>query len=243
MKPVNVQLKLSLEELLEDDSAGCNADVCDSSKSSGKNNRECNDDVGGDAVDSRDGDGDSSNDDESDGGTSEADGGEGDGDGNCDGDDDGDGDDGDGGNGAICNEADCATQISSRRQWIQIVNRGGLLHVTDDAFDLFVAIQEVVRTYYCKSKIKEVSGERIMEVVMKDEEVLTEWSNVAVDMEEDIGGKLLKMVVEERVMIRRFSFAHAWLASSPVPIFRALCTGVEKVGPGTHCLHMRQIYQ
>ena len=46
---------------------------------------------------------------------------------------------------------------------------------------------------------------------MKDEEVLTEWSNVAVDMEEDIGGKLLKMVVEEWVKIRGFSFAHAWL--------------------------------
>ena len=209
MKPVNVQLKLSLEELLEDDSAGCNADVCGSSKSSGKNNRECDDDVGGDAVDNCDGDGDSSNDDESDGGTSDAGGGEGDSDGNCDGDDHGDG-----GNGAICSEADCATPISSTRQWIQIVNRGGLLHVTDDAFDLFVAIEKVVRTYYCKSKIKEVSGGRrteIMEVVMKDEEVLTEWSNVAVDMEEDIGGKLLKMVVEEWVKIRGFSFAHAWL--------------------------------
>ena len=111
MKLVNVQLKLSLEELLEDDSAGSNADVCGSSKSSGKNNRECDDDVGGDAVDSCDGDGDSSNDDESDGGTSDAGRGEGDSDGNCDGDDHGDG-----GNGAICSEADCGTRISSTRQ-------------------------------------------------------------------------------------------------------------------------------
>ena len=34
-----------------------------------------------------------------------------------------------------------------------------------------------------------------------------------------------------------------WRAASfPVPIFRALCAGVEKVGPGTRCLCMRQIY-
>ena len=33
------------------------------------------------------------------------------------------------------------------------------------------------------------------------------------------------------------------LASFPVPIFRALCTKVENVGPGTHCLRMCQIYQ
>ena len=33
------------------------------------------------------------------------------------------------------------------------------------------------------------------------------------------------------------------LALFSVPIFRTLCAGVEKVGPGTHCLRMRQIYQ
>jgi hypothetical protein len=48
-------------------------------------------------------------------------------------------------------------------------------------------------------------------MAMKDEDVVTEWSNVAVYMEEDIGQKLIKMVIEEWVKIRGFSFAHAWL--------------------------------
>lgn len=108
----------------------------------------------------------------------------------------------------------CAATIPSSCEWTRLVNRGGLLQVTDDAFDVFTDVEEVVRTYYCKSRVKEISvGKRdeMIEKVMQDEQVMEDWSYVAVDMDKEIERKLLKMVIEEWVKIRGFSFANAWL--------------------------------
>ncbi len=67
------------------------------------------------------------------------------------------------------------------------MNRGGLLRVTYNVY--LIAAEEVVRTFYCKSRVKEISvGKRdeMIEKVIEDEEVVLEWS---VDI---IGSKLLK---------------------------------------------------
>ena len=46
---------------------------------------------------------------------------------------------------------------------------------------------------------------------MRDEEVKMNWSIVALDINVEIGKELLKMIVEEWIKIRGFSFAGAWL--------------------------------
>ena len=94
--------------------------------------------------------------------------------------------------------------VPSSSNWIHNVNRGGLYFVSDDAFDVFIAIENVIRRYYCRSKARELScgkKEEIMEEVMRDEEVKMNWSIVALDMNVEIGKELLKMIVEEWIKI------------------------------------------
>lgn len=98
--------------------------------------------------------------------------------------------------------------------WTNLVDRGGLLHITDDAFHVFASAEEVVRKFYCREKAKELScgkNEEIVEQVIRDEQVMFYWSVVANDMDEKIGEVLLRMIVVEWVKIRGFSFAGAWL--------------------------------
>ena len=112
------------------------------------------------------------------------------------------------------NDDDSEAAQHSSSDWTNLMNRGGLLKVTDDAFDVFVSCEEVVRMFYQKSKAMELDKGRkneIMEEVMKDLQVMEDWAWVSVDMDEEIAKKLLKMLVEEWVKIRGFSFAHAWL--------------------------------
>ncbi len=47
----------------------------------------------------------------------------------------------------------------------------------DDAFDVFVGAEEVVRTYYCKSGVKEITVGKRDEKVMEDEQVMEDWSS------------------------------------------------------------------
>ena len=106
------------------------------------------------------------------------------------------------------------TAVPSSSNWTHNVNRGGLYFVSDDAFDVFIAIENVIRRYYCRSKAREIScgkKEEIMEEVTRDEEVKMNWSIVALYMNVEIGKELLKMIVEEWIKIRGFSFAGAWL--------------------------------
>ena len=238
-KPVNVQLILSLDELLEECDAandrsgngdgdedgdgngnedggdGSNdgdpseGDRIDASEVYGGRESVGNVDGGSDSNDSSGSDeAESSGADESedDNGSDEA------------GDRNSDGESSDRGNNGRMEDSTVAVPSSrtvpSSSQWVRILNRGGLLRVTDDAFDVFVAIEEVVRTFYHKTKAKQMSvGKRdeMIKKAMMDEEVVTEWSIVAADMEDGIGRKLLKMVVEEWVKIRGFHFVHSCL--------------------------------
>ena len=111
-------------------------------------------------------------------------------------------------------ERDIAEGSLSSCDWIHLVNRGGLLQVKDDAFEVFLSAEEVVRKFYCKSRAGELAEGRrdeITENVIKDEQVMEDWAWVSVDMDDEIGRVLLKMLVEEWVKIRGFSFAHACL--------------------------------
>ena len=102
----------------------------------------------------------------------------------------------------------------STRDWTTLSSRGGLVQVTDDAFEVFRAIEEVVRGHFQKDRAKEISGglkEVICAEVVCDEEVRRKWDVVAEDMIDKVGRELLEMIVDLWVTIRGFSFAGAWV--------------------------------
>ena len=98
--------------------------------------------------------------------------------------------------------------------WTNLSNRGGLLHVTDEAFAVFHAIEQVVRQHLRKDKARKISSgikKELCASIMCDENVLFYWCTVAANMDKQIGTMLLLMIVELWVTIRGFSFAGAWM--------------------------------
>ncbi len=98
--------------------------------------------------------------------------------------------------------------------WTELINRGGLLRVTDEAFTVFHAVEQVVRQHFRKDQAKQISKgfkDELYGRIMGDEDVQFYWCIVAADMEEEIGTALLQMVVKHWVTIRGFSFAGAWV--------------------------------
>lgn len=105
-------------------------------------------------------------------------------------------------------EDDCS------REWTNLSSRGGLLHVTDDAFRVFCAIEEVVRQHFHRDKAKDIScgmKEELCAKIRCNDDVLSKWEVVAADMKEDVGSALLGMIIDLWVTIRGFSFAGAWV--------------------------------
>ena len=100
------------------------------------------------------------------------------------------------------------------KDWVQLTNRGGLIQITDDAFSLFQAVEQVVRRYFRKDQVEQISHgikSEIIHNILDDSNVKMMWSTVANDMKEEIAASLLTMIVDKWVTVRGFSFAGAWL--------------------------------
>ena len=111
-------------------------------------------------------------------------------------------------------EDDDVAAACHSRDWTTMVDRGGLLHVSDDGFDVFVAMEEVIRGYYHVNKASDLNDgkkDEIVKNVIKDDGVMCSWSIVAADMNKKVADELIKLIVEEWVKIRGFSFAGSWL--------------------------------
>ena len=99
-------------------------------------------------------------------------------------------------------------------EWIERIDRGGLLHVNDDTFATFVAMEEVIRDYFRVSKVLEIAdGKRkeILDRIKHDPDVQEEWSFLSNDMPQHIADQLLSMMAEQWLTSRGHSFASAFM--------------------------------
>ena len=74
----------------------------------------------------------------------------------------------------------------SSHDWINICDRGRLLRVNDEAFAVFVAIEQVVSHFHKDKATNIFTGSRkeICATIIMDENVLFYWCIVAADMDE-----------------------------------------------------------
>ena len=111
-------------------------------------------------------------------------------------------------------EASPQQQQPSSSDWIDLVDRGGLLHVNTETFMLFTAIEGVVRSHYRVDNLKAVTDGKRHELSQKisaSEDVQFQWCMIAVDMSEDVAQTLLNMIIDMWVTIRGFSFVKCYL--------------------------------
>ena len=97
-------------------------------------------------------------------------------------------------------------------EWVEAVDRGGLYHVNQATYFLFLAMEEVRRHLRCHSAHKgEGIKEKLTHSIMMNEEILFHWEMVCANWEEEESRALFAMVVNLWVTMRGFAFASSWM--------------------------------
>ena len=105
--------------------------------------------------------------------------------------------------------ADIDDDVSS--DWIKLVDRGGLVHISDDLFFVFEAVELEIRKYFnVKIANSSVSCD-IVSSVLSSNGVQFYWSMVSTTIAEDISEELLKLLVSQWITIRGHSFARSFV--------------------------------
>ena len=98
--------------------------------------------------------------------------------------------------------------------WTNFIDRGGLWHVNDQTYSLFVTMEEVIRqhlTTAAASRQHEGARMQLIESILMNEDLLFQWSLQATEIDNDAASALLKQIVELYVTIRGFAFATSCL--------------------------------
>ena len=105
-------------------------------------------------------------------------------------------------------EAASLSAASLSAAWVNEVDRGGLWHVREGTYMLFVA---EVREHFRFGASKERCRERLTTALSSNDEVLFHWCMLTAEIEEIHAQTVLDMLVSLWVTIRGFSFASAFI--------------------------------
>ena len=99
-------------------------------------------------------------------------------------------------------------------EWMALVDRGGLIHISDDLYQVFIAIEVHIRRFFRVENALEMSScskEKIISGLLTNEDVLFYWCMVCCNVPEELAKELLKQIVELWTTIRGFSFAKSYM--------------------------------
>lgn len=98
-------------------------------------------------------------------------------------------------------------------EWTDVMDRGGLIHISDKLFTFFCSVEQELRSHLHGKCASESDGikEEVIQKVTENEEVVHNWSLVAANWEAEEASVLMDMMVQQWVTIRGFSYASAFL--------------------------------
>ena len=91
------------------------------------------------------------------------------------------------------------------------IDRGGLKHVSDMTYMLFMSMEQVVRKHLQIGSTSQNPQREIIEKKLNNNDVFFYWCTVSTKWEEDTASTLLDMIVKLWITIRGFSGANRWL--------------------------------
>ena len=103
---------------------------------------------------------------------------------------------------------DMLDENSPSAAWTNAINRGGLVKITADAYQVFLAVESCVRRYLTIKKVSKMdkSFKRYLtNMVVNDSDVLFHWCMAG--FEKDENASCLQQIVKKWITIRGFSFA------------------------------------
>ena len=97
--------------------------------------------------------------------------------------------------------------------WSNAIDRGGLKHIGDMTYMMFVSMELELRQQLHDHCATEHSGmkEKAMEKIGSNDDVLFYWSMISVNWEVEEADVLLKMIIEHWITVRGFSYTSAFL--------------------------------
>ncbi len=95
--------------------------------------------------------------------------------------------------------------------WTDLIDRGGLWHISDDTYMLFLIIEECIREHVTIATASTVQGGKTLtDTLLKNEDVLFQWCILGVETN-DVDLSLLRKIISLYVTIRGFAFATSCL--------------------------------
>ena len=93
--------------------------------------------------------------------------------------------------------------------WIDLVDRGGLVHISNSMYSSMVEMEKEVQNHLIKpiDNIKK----SIKEGMYKNSEIRCRWSEISEDWDEEESKVLFEMIVDLWITIRGFAFASSWV--------------------------------
>ena len=114
----------------------------------------------------------------------------------------------------LSTQVDSSVSASSYYQyaklWVEKVNRGGLYLVSDSLYEVFLAMELVLRQYlrYCQHK-HGLNKDQVLKAMQEDNDVQFHWSFMAMDLDEENSDILLMEIVKLWLTIRGHSYSSA----------------------------------
>ena len=111
-------------------------------------------------------------------------------------------------------DSDEGNEMTSSQQWINSIDRGGLCHVKDVTYMVFVAMEENLRHHLKVSNVSEMNDdfrEKVVTELVKNDDIMFYWCMLTLKLDAEKEGVLRRLVVEHWVTVRGFSFAGAYI--------------------------------
>ena len=120
--------------------------------------------------------------------------------------------------GELCSSHDAqdCENIDESEQWVNSVDRGGLVHVSSDTFMLFHSLEMELRQHFSKQRTVDMEDgfcTLVKQSIVEDVDVQFYMGRVAEDLDIEEKAELLSMIVDIYVVVRGFSFSQSLLES------------------------------
>lgn len=105
-------------------------------------------------------------------------------------------------------DEDCGTE-----RWMNMIDRGGLWHINDQTYSIFVIMEEEVRQFLAlgSGSHKQVQPNVIRKNILQSNDLQFEWCLIASEADEETATIVLQKIVDLYVTIRGFAFAKSCL--------------------------------
>ena len=111
----------------------------------------------------------------------------------------------------LCDEDE---EVSNSADWVHAVDRGGLVHVSENTFMSFERMEMIVCSVFNEEKASiMMDGVKVelRSTIVTDDDIGFYWCMLTVEVEEAEGKVLLEMIVDMYINIRGFSFSKSMM--------------------------------